>query len=130
MRHSRPGVHWYAIRKRYAGRSRITRLTITSRSARPTTLITVLKTHAVYVPLDVQSNRRKEKVEAYLDVLNRELLDRLQRSGETFVSNAVIEGRYLLRACIVNFHTTQTDVEVLPAIVTRIGHTVDAELRK
>jgi glutamate/tyrosine decarboxylase-like PLP-dependent enzyme len=83
-----------------------------------------------YVPLDLQSNGRKEKVEAYLDVLNRELLDRLQRSGETFVSNAVIEGRYLLRACVVNFHTTQTDVEVLPAIVTRIGHTVDAELRK
>ena len=28
-----------------------------------------------------------------------------------FVSNAVVSGRYVLRACIVNFHTTVADVE-------------------
>jgi aromatic-L-amino-acid decarboxylase len=83
-----------------------------------------------YVPLDLRSSMREEQVGRYLDALNRELLDRLQRGGETFVSNAVIQGRYLLRACIVNFHTTQADVEAVPDIVTRIGHTVDAELRR
>ncbi|HEY1913592.1 MAG TPA: hypothetical protein VGG73_21875, partial [Vicinamibacterales bacterium] len=61
--------------------------------------------------------------------INRELLDRLQRSGEAFVSNAIIAGRYLLRACIVNFHTARADVEAVPEIVTRIGRIVDAELR-
>ncbi len=66
---------------------------------------------------------------AYLDALNRELLDRLQRGGETFVSNAVVGGRYVLRACIVNFHTTQSDVEAVPGIVARVGRTVDTELR-
>ena len=44
-------------------------------------------------------------VERHLDALNRALLDRLQRGGEAFVSNAVVGGRYVLRACIVNFHT-------------------------
>ena len=68
-------------------------------------------------------------VERHLDALNRELLDRLQRGGETFVSNAVVGGRYLLRACIVNFHTDRADVEAVPEIVARIGRTVDAELR-
>ena len=69
-------------------------------------------------------------VERHLDALNRELLDRLQRGGEAFVSNAVVGGRYVLRACIVNFHTARADVEAVPEIVVRIGRTVDAELRR
>ena len=82
-----------------------------------------------YVPIDLRPNLGEEAVERYLDTLNRELLDRIQRGGETFVSNAVVDGRYLLRACIVNFHTTQADAEALPEIVARIGRSVDAELR-
>ena len=81
-----------------------------------------------YVPSDLRANARTE-VEGHLDALNRELLDRLQRGGETFVSNAVVGGRYVLRACIVNFHTTRADVEAVPDIVARIGREVDAELR-
>jgi len=40
----------------------------------------------------------------------------------------VVGGRYVLRACIVNFHTTQADVEAVPDIVARVGREVDAEL--
>jgi hypothetical protein len=65
-------------------------------------------------------------VERHLDAINRELLDRLQRGGETFVSNAVVSGRFMLRACIVNFHTTRDDVEMLAAIVARVGSEVAA----
>jgi glutamate/tyrosine decarboxylase-like PLP-dependent enzyme len=82
-----------------------------------------------YVPADLRGDVGEHSVERYLDALNRELLDRIQRSGETFVSNAVVAGRYLLRACIVNFHTTQGDVEALPRIVARIGCGIDAERR-
>jgi len=38
-------------------------------------------------------------------------------------------GSYVLRACIVNFHTDRTDVEAVPAIVARMGRMVDAGLR-
>jgi aromatic-L-amino-acid decarboxylase len=82
-----------------------------------------------YVPLDLRTRVGEESVERHLDALNRELLDRLQRGGEAFVSNAVVGGRYLLRACIVNFHTSAGDVEALPEIVARTGRTVDRELR-
>ena len=82
-----------------------------------------------YVPLELRMNLHEEKVEAYLDTLNREILDRLQTGGETFVSNAVVRGHYVLRACIVNFHTAQPDVEAVPRIAVRIGRTVDAQLR-
>jgi hypothetical protein len=60
--------------------------------------------------------------------LNRELVDRLQRGGEAFLSNAVINGRYVLRACIVNFHTTESDVEAVPEIVARVGRAINADL--
>ena len=82
-----------------------------------------------YVPRDLQTNLREEQIEPYLDSLNRELLDELQRGGEIFVSNAVVDGRFLLRACIVNFHTSQADVEAVPDIVVRVGRTLDAKLR-
>lgn len=67
--------------------------------------------------------------EDYLDDLNRAVLDRVQSEGEAFVTHAVIEGRYVLRACIVNFRTTAVDIAALPEIVARIGREIDAERR-
>ena len=80
-----------------------------------------------YVPCDLRSNLGEAQIEQDLDRLNREILERLQRGGETFVSNAVVDGRYVLRACIVNFHTAQADVEAVPDIVARVGRTIDAQ---
>ncbi|HET7621585.1 MAG TPA: aspartate aminotransferase family protein [Gemmatimonadaceae bacterium] len=82
-----------------------------------------------YVPRDLRSRLGEDDVEHYLDALNKELLERIQLSGEAFVSNAVIRGRYVLRACIVNFNTTPADVESLPDIVARIGRDVDSAIR-
>jgi aromatic-L-amino-acid/L-tryptophan decarboxylase len=82
-----------------------------------------------YVPPDLRSQIGDAETERHLDVLNRTLLDRLQRGGEVFLSNAVINERYLLRACIVNFHTDRQDVEATAGIVARIGRGIDAELR-
>lgn len=82
-----------------------------------------------YVPPDLRERVGEEAVERHLDAVNRALLDRVQRSGEAFVSNAVVRGRYVLRACIVNFNSTLADVEAIPEIVVRLGRTIDAELR-
>ena len=81
-----------------------------------------------YVPEDVRPGTKDG--EEYLDRLNEELLHRLKASGEVFVSNAVVRGTFLLRACIVNFRTTLADVEAVPGIVVRHGEAVDRELRK
>jgi glutamate/tyrosine decarboxylase-like PLP-dependent enzyme len=82
-----------------------------------------------YVPVDLRPRIGDEAVERYLDALNRELLDRMQRSGEAFVSNAIVRGRYVLRACIVNFNTDVGDVEVVPALAARFGSVLDGRLR-
>jgi glutamate/tyrosine decarboxylase-like PLP-dependent enzyme len=80
-----------------------------------------------YVPSDLKSG--SEKTEEYLNQLNTELLTRLQNSGEAYISNAVIDGKFTLRACIVNFRTSLADVEALPEIVIRMGREVDLALR-
>jgi aromatic-L-amino-acid decarboxylase len=56
-----------------------------------------------------------------LDKLNHELVERIQRQGEAFISNAVIDGSYFLRACFVNFRTTEADVRALTDVVKRTG---------
>ncbi len=82
-----------------------------------------------YVPADLRTQLGDPAVERHLDALNRALLDRLQRGGDVFVSNAVVGNRYVLRACIVNFHTTRADVARVPDVVVRVGREVDAALR-
>lgn len=70
-----------------------------------------------------------EALAPYLNELNERLLDELQRSGRAFVSNAVVAGDYLLRACIVNFRSSAADIDALPGIVCEIGEALDARLR-
>jgi len=79
-----------------------------------------------YVPTGLAGS--PEEVEAYLNRLNEDLLQRLKESGEAFVSNAEVGGRFLLRTCIVNFRTTRTDIEALPGVVTRHGRLAHREL--
>jgi len=82
-----------------------------------------------FVPVDLRSAVGEPRVDDYLDRLNQDVLDALQRGGEAFVSNAVVAGRYVLRACIVNFHTTPDDVEAVPGIVVRVGRELDGRMR-
>jgi aromatic-L-amino-acid decarboxylase len=80
-----------------------------------------------FVPTDLALG--DNKTASYLDQLNLELLTRLQASGETYLSNAVVHGKFALRACIVNFRTSLTDIEALPPIIVRMGKALDREMR-
>ena len=75
-----------------------------------------------FVPRDRQ---RAPDTESYLQRLNESLLTRVERSGEAFLSNAMVNGRFALRACIVNFRTSLADIEALLPILARHGR--DAE---
>lgn len=81
-----------------------------------------------FVPRDLVARVGEPPVEDYLERVNREIQDRMERGGEVFLSNAVIRGRYGLRACVVNFNTTRSDVEAVPAIVGRVGEEIHREM--
>lgn len=79
-----------------------------------------------YVPSDLRAGLGTEKVEQYLDRLNKQLLTAVEKSGELFLSNALVGGRFALRACIVNFRTTEADVDAVPTLVARLGEEAHA----
>ena len=81
-----------------------------------------------YVPADM-SNDGSEETESYLNRLNQALLAEIQAGGELYLSNAIVDGKYLLRGCIVNFRTSQADIEAIPEMVVEIGRRLDRELR-
>ena len=62
--------------------------------------------------------------EKSIDEFNRKLIKVIQRSGKLFVSNALIEDKFLLRSCIVNFRTDVSDIEALPGIIRELSQTV------
>jgi len=79
------------------------------------------------VPLDL--DRTHADTEVYLDRLNREVLSRLNNGGQVYLSNAIVDGKFAMRACIVNFRTSQSDIEELPPLALQIGREIDSELR-
>jgi len=83
-----------------------------------------------YVPPDLRPELGSEKVETYLGQLNQNLLTAVEKSGAAFLSNAVIGSKFVLRACIVNFHTSLEDVEALPTLLSRLGKEADTALRR
>ena len=55
------------------------------------------------------------------DELNRRLMHRLQEEGRVFVTQAELEGRFWLRACILGDATRESDLALLIEEVRRLG---------
>jgi aromatic-L-amino-acid decarboxylase len=53
------------------------------------------------------------------DASNRELLERVNASGEIFISHAVLEGRYVLRLAVGQQRTTEEDVRLAWDVLRR-----------
>ncbi|MBI3491487.1 MAG: aspartate aminotransferase family protein [Acidobacteria bacterium] len=68
-----------------------------------------------YAPAGLRANRSR------LNEINERLLQRLQLDGRVFVSSTIIDETFWLRACVINYRTTGTDVDVLPELVTSLG---------
>jgi aromatic-L-amino-acid/L-tryptophan decarboxylase len=79
-----------------------------------------------YVPPSLPQGEGRE---AYLSLLNERLMTDAQQDGRTFFSNAVLGGRFFLRACIVNFRTEAEDLDATLDVAAEIGARLDAELR-
>jgi aromatic-L-amino-acid decarboxylase len=52
-----------------------------------------------------------------LDALNKSILERVQLSGEAFLTSTVLEDRFVLRACVVNPRATEADIGALLAAI-------------
>jgi glutamate/tyrosine decarboxylase-like PLP-dependent enzyme len=79
-----------------------------------------------YIPLDLKNVANKKDD---LNQLNEVLLNDLQKGGEVFLSNALVNGYYCLRACIVNFRTSEKDIEEIIDIIVKEGRKVNSNLQ-
>ncbi|HEX3250410.1 MAG TPA: pyridoxal-dependent decarboxylase [Pyrinomonadaceae bacterium] len=59
--------------------------------------------------------------EQELNELNEGVMGLVQRGGRAYVSNATVNGRFALRACVTNFRTTKADIEETIAAVRDAG---------
>ena len=74
-----------------------------------------------YIPATMAGN------EPGLDRLKRKVLAHVQTAGDVFLTGTELAGRFVLRACIVNFRTTEHDLELLVDTVRAAGERLRAE---
>lgn len=59
-----------------------------------------------------------------VDAWNERLLLALQRDGSSYLSNTSLAGRFALRGCVLNYHTTLRDMEILLDDLRRVAHSM------
>lgn len=67
----------------------------------------------------------RRQIEARLDELNTRIMLTIQRGGQAYVSNATIQGKFALRACITNFRTTSADIDETLNIIRQAARGIE-----
>ena len=65
--------------------------------------------------------------EPALDSLNRRVLAFVQNTGDVFLTGTELAGRFVLRACVVNFRTTEQDLDLLIDAIRVAGERLRTE---
>lgn len=78
-----------------------------------------------YIPIVTDKKYHQKE---YLNKLNEEILNDLQAGGEVFISNAMIDEKYNLRACIVNYRTSKKDIEQTLDIIVQTGRRIHQKM--
>src|ERR1700678_903536 len=60
-----------------------------------------------YVPPELAGD------EEALDRVNKEIMERVQSGGTAFLTNTTLRGRFVLRACVLHYGSTEQDVDAL-----------------
>jgi glutamate/tyrosine decarboxylase-like PLP-dependent enzyme len=83
-----------------------------------------------YVPDDLRrelpgaGEQRRRQIDEELDAFNERLLVALQLDGSSYLSNALINGRFSLRGCVMNYRTSLRDMEILLEDLRRVAGTI------
>jgi aromatic-L-amino-acid/L-tryptophan decarboxylase len=75
-------------------------------------------------PLGVTCFRYAPAGAGELEALNRRVLRVVQQEGKVYVTSTLLDGRFVLRANVMNFRTTEADLDALLEAIVRAGRTV------
>lgn len=59
--------------------------------------------------------------DADLDTLNKQIMEGVQAGGMAFLTQAMVHGRFALRANVLHYATTREDIEILVRVVRETG---------
>ena len=81
------------------------------------------------VPLSIvcfrhRPGRLRDASTEVINQYNRDLMLEVQRDGDAYLSNAVLDGQFALRACIVNYRTTPADADSLIETIRRVAERI------
>jgi aromatic-L-amino-acid/L-tryptophan decarboxylase len=76
---------------------------------------------------EAKGEEESERVNTQFDSLNARVMQRVQRGGAAYVSNASLRGRFALRASITNFRTTRRDLRATLDAVRAAAREVEKE---
>lgn len=87
-----------------------------------------------YVPENLRAkmesatnDEERQQLEADINRLNEQIMYRVQRGGEAYLSNAMLRGKFALRACIINFRTTPRDIDLTLQTVRDVARQIENE---
>ena len=87
-----------------------------------------------YVPARYRSrlivaagSEERATIDAELNQLNERIMHAVQRGGNAYLSNAMLRGKFGLRACIINFRTTRADIDITLEVVQQAARQIDAD---
>jgi glutamate/tyrosine decarboxylase-like PLP-dependent enzyme len=75
-----------------------------------------------YVPPDAPQDDKRDE---WLKRLNTALADALLADGRAFLSRTTLQGKFALRACILNHRTSPADIDLLLRTLRELGQGVD-----
>jgi len=76
---------------------------------------------------ETTSDDERQRVESEINRLNEQIMYRVQRGGEAYLSNAMLRGKFALRACIINFRTTRADIDLTLQTVRDVAQQLELE---
>jgi glutamate/tyrosine decarboxylase-like PLP-dependent enzyme len=68
--------------------------------------------------------------DGYLDQLNRSIEAEVQTDGRVFLTATTLRGRFALRACVLHYGTTRSDVKEVAEVVRQIGQALHTEAQR
>jgi glutamate/tyrosine decarboxylase-like PLP-dependent enzyme len=83
-----------------------------------------------YVPASLRAQLTRtsgSQVNSRINQLNERIMHRVQRSGRAYVSNAMLRGKFALRACIINFRTTRADIDLTLEVIRQAAREIEKD---
>jgi len=79
-----------------------------------------------YVPpeIDLKAMKASCLLKKNWDILNKNILETLNKGGKAFLSSTILNGQFALRACISGYRTGKNDIELLVQTIETIGDTL------